>query len=108
MKEFEVNTHRNKTRELLLLRQKGTVENYKKKFEQLVYHIKLFDNTMSDTMLVTQFILGLKEEIKAVVEIHMPENVSQAAAYALVQEGILERASSFKRGYQKGGQWKDH
>jgi hypothetical protein len=46
------------------LRQTGSVLEYKTHFEKLVYHIKLFDKAISDTSLVTQFVLGLKWELR--------------------------------------------
>jgi hypothetical protein len=58
--EFEVNTHRVKTMELLNLKQTSSIEDYKQQFDQLVYHIRLYDGNISDTMLVSQFLLGLK------------------------------------------------
>jgi hypothetical protein len=36
------------------------VGDFKQQFEDLVYHIRLFDKSISDTFLVTQFMLGLK------------------------------------------------
>lgn len=42
-------------------------------------------------MLVTRFILGLKDEIRPAVEIQLPTTVAMAATYALVQEGVLDR-----------------
>jgi hypothetical protein len=62
--EFEVNTHRVKTMALLNLRQTGSVEEYKNKFDQLVYNIRLYDSHISETMLVSQFLLGLKKELR--------------------------------------------
>ena len=56
-------------RELLVLRQTGTVQEYRSMFNQLVYQVRLYEGGLSDTMLVTQFVLGLKEEIRAAVEI---------------------------------------
>jgi hypothetical protein len=53
--EFEVDTHRAKTMELLNLRQTGSLEEYKRQFEQLVYHIRLSDNSLSTTMLLHSF-----------------------------------------------------
>jgi hypothetical protein len=50
---FEVNTHRVKMMELLNLCQTGSVEYYKLKFDQLVYHILQYDNSLSETMLVS-------------------------------------------------------
>jgi hypothetical protein len=56
--EFENDTHRTKTMELLSLRQLGYVEEYRKQF----------DTSLSATMLTAQFIMGLKEELRLPVE----------------------------------------
>jgi hypothetical protein len=66
--EFEVDTHRAKTMELLVLNQTGSVEDYGRSFEKLVYAIRLYDNSLSNTMLTSQFILGLKDELRSQVE----------------------------------------
>jgi hypothetical protein len=78
-KEFEVNTHRIKTMEPLNLRQTGSVEEYKNQFDQLVYHILLYDNNISETILVSQFLMGLKDDLRLAVEMHLPYSVSRAA-----------------------------
>jgi hypothetical protein len=88
---FEVNTHRVKTIELLNLHQTGSVEDYKLKFDQLVYHILLYDNSLSETMLVSQFLLGLKEDLRQAVEMHLPDTVAQVATLADVQEHLNEK-----------------
>jgi hypothetical protein len=84
LREFEVNTHRIKTMELLNLRQNGSVEEYKNRFEQLVYHILLYDTSLSETMLVSQFLLGLKEDLRYSIEMHLPTTVPQIATLAAV------------------------
>jgi hypothetical protein len=58
-KEFEVNAHRVKTIALLNLRQTCFVQDYKQQFDQLIYHIRLYDHSISGTMLTSQFLLGL-------------------------------------------------
>jgi hypothetical protein len=83
-REFQVNTHRIKTMELLNLRQNGSVEEYKNRFEQLVYHILLYDTSLSETMLVSQFLLGLKEDLRYSIEMHLPTTVPQIATLAAV------------------------
>lgn len=67
LSEFETNTHSNKMREMLQLKQTGTVEKYKKDFDRLVYHIRLYDRNIGEMLLVTQFVLGLKDELRAAV-----------------------------------------
>jgi hypothetical protein len=61
--EFKVNSHRVKTRELRNLKQASSVEDYKQQFEQLVYQIRLYDHHISEIVLVSQFLLGLKEDL---------------------------------------------
>lgn len=63
LQKFDVNMHRNCLRGLLLFKQTETVQQYRTLFNQLVYQVRLYDSTISETMLVTKFVLGLKEEI---------------------------------------------
>ena len=91
MSEFDVNVHRNKMKELMMLKQTGTVTEYKREFSQLTYQLLLYENSVSDTFLVTRFVLGLKEELRAAVELQLPATVSEAAIYAGIQEDILSR-----------------
>ncbi|KAK3151411.1 hypothetical protein QOZ80_3AG0245520 [Eleusine coracana subsp. coracana] len=93
--EFEVNTHHNKLMELLSIHQTGPVEEYKKQFEQLMYHVKLYDNRLSEPLLVAQFILGLKDELRALVEVKVPDTVSKAAQLAVLHEAVIERQKKF-------------
>ena len=64
---------------------------YKQSFEQLVYSIRLYDKTISEPFLISQFVLGLKEELRAAVEIQLPDTVTKAATLAAIQEGLLLR-----------------
>jgi hypothetical protein len=75
--EFEVNAHKMKTMKILKLRQIGSIEEYKDQFDQLVYHIMLYDNNIRETMLVSHFLLGLKAELRQ-------STLSQAATLAAV------------------------
>lgn len=65
------------------------MELYKQQFLQLVYTVRLYEPALSDTFLVTRFIMGLKEELRNVMELQMPTTVQLAAMYAFVQEGLL-------------------
>jgi hypothetical protein len=91
-REFEVNTHRVKTMELLNLKQTGTVEEYKNHFDQLVYHILLYGHSISEIMLVSHILLGLKDELRQPVEMHLPNTLSQAATLASVQKHLSDRS----------------
>lgn len=89
--EFDCNVHRNKMKELMLLKQSGSVTEYQREFSQLVYRLLLYEQSVSDTFLVTRFLMGLKEEIRGAVEIQLPNIVSEAAAYAVIQEEVVGR-----------------
>lgn len=84
--------------ELLTLKQSDSIEDYRKQFEQLVYHIKLFDRTVSETFLVSQFVLGLKDELRSAVDMQLPNTMVKAATLAAVQESLLGRN---KKSYSK-------
>lgn len=77
--------------ELLSICQTGSVELYWQSFEQLIYHIRLYDSSISETLLVTQFLLGLREDIHSVVELHLPATFAHAAQLASLQEAVIER-----------------
>jgi hypothetical protein len=64
VREFEVDTHRVNTMELLNPRQTRSVEEYRRTFEQRVYNIRLYDSSLSEVILTSQFILGLKDDIQ--------------------------------------------
>jgi hypothetical protein len=67
------------------------MEDYKNQFDKLVYHILLYDTSISETMLVPQFLLGLKDELRHSIEIHLSASVSQAATLVAVQEHLNEK-----------------
>ena len=83
------------------MKQLDTIEEYKQQFLQLVCTVKLYGPTISDTLLVTRFIMGLKEELRATVEMQIPTSVQLAALYASVQEGLLLQQKIGKPTYAK-------
>jgi hypothetical protein len=84
LSEFEVDNHCSKTMELLNLKQTSTMEEYCRSFEQLVYHIKLYDSSLSSTMLIAHFLLGLKQELRFPVEMQLPYSVARVAILASI------------------------
>lgn len=67
----------------------------------MTYQLLLYEISVSDTLVVTRFVLGLKEELSAAAEIQLPSTVSEAATYALVQEDILSRTRTTRTPYTK-------
>ena len=72
------------------LRQTGSVADYHAKFEQFVHSILLYNDSYDDVYLVTRFLGGLKEDIRAPIALHRPKDVDIASALALLQEEELE------------------
>lgn len=68
LQKFYMNVHRTCMRDLLVLKQQGSVE-YCSQFNQLVYQVRLYEGVVSETMLVKHSILDLKEEIRHAVEL---------------------------------------
>jgi hypothetical protein len=94
--EFDTDTHRVKMKELLQLKQSGTVADYRRQFDRLVYNIKLYDPAIGGIMLVTQFVLGLRDDIRALVEAQLPDTVQRATLLAQVHEGLIETKNAAK------------
>lgn len=63
IEEFECETEHETTFALQTFTQTDSVADYKKAFDSLVYQVRLFDLAYGGIMLVTRFMLGLKEEI---------------------------------------------
>lgn len=57
---------------MLELQQTGTVEVYVAAFEDLQFQISMYDQGMGDTYFISQFIKGLKPEIRFPVQGQVP------------------------------------
>jgi hypothetical protein len=71
---------------LLQLRQTGTVFEYRMTFEACMYHLLSLDATLNPRFFVTQFVLGLKDELRVLVRLQAPTSVTRAVALARIQE----------------------
>jgi hypothetical protein len=56
-----------------------------------VHHIRLYDNSQSNTKMTAQFILRLKEDFKFLVEMQLPDSVDKAVVPASIYEKLLEK-----------------
>lgn len=77
--------------ELLTLKQRVTVQEYHRQFEELMYKISGHNPYYDELFFVTQFIKGLKAEIRGMVESQLPETVSRAVVLAKVQQDLSSR-----------------
>uniref|UniRef100_A0ACD5YMY1 Uncharacterized protein n=1 Tax=Avena sativa TaxID=4498 RepID=A0ACD5YMY1_AVESA len=89
---FGPDDYQKKLRALMELRQEGTVGEYRDQFEELMCHVMSFDHGMGTVFQVTMFLMGLRQEISAVVRLHRPKSVDDAAELAMLQEEVLEDA----------------
>jgi hypothetical protein len=68
------------------------VEEYQVQFEELSYQIAIQNPHYDEQFYVSQFIKGLKHEIRAAVESQVPETIERASLLALVQQEVLAEA----------------
>ncbi|KAA8550859.1 hypothetical protein F0562_002543 [Nyssa sinensis] len=83
--------------QLTKLRQISTIKTYQEKFEELANKT----NGLSEEFLVSCFVSGLKDEIKAGVQMFRPKNVFQAMGLARLQEETIEALAKKNRVYSK-------
>jgi hypothetical protein len=82
--EFECQMH-----QLLQLKQMGTVVEYRLQFEKLMYQLLALDPALSPKFFITQFVLGLKSELRAFVRAQTPSSLTRATVLARIQEEEL-------------------
>lgn len=86
--------------ELLALRQTGTVEEYTATFQALQYDITMHNNHYEELFFASKYVAGLKDEIRAVVEPHVPTIVDRAVVIARIQQRTIERnKKKYSRNY---------
>lgn len=83
--EFESTMHN-----LLQLRQAGTVAEYRQQFEVYMYSLLALDASLSSKFFVTQFLLVLKDELRASVCLQAPTSITRATVFARIQEEELD------------------
>lgn len=71
---------------LLQLKQTGTVSEYRKSFEECMYHLIALDAALSPRWFVSQFVFGLRDDIRCAVRLQGPTSITRAASLARIQE----------------------
>lgn len=61
---------------LLQLKQTGSVQEYKQQFETSMYHLLSLDPSLSPKFFVSQFLLGLKDELRLGVRLQSPTSIT--------------------------------
>jgi hypothetical protein len=86
--QFGVHDHRQFMTDLLALKQTGLVSEYCTKFQELVYKLSGHNPYYDDTFFVSQFLKGLKAEIRLPVASQIPETLDRAILLAHVQQDL--------------------
>lgn len=90
---FGANAFENATGELTKLRQNSTVRAYQKRFEELANRT----TGLIEEFFVNCFLSGLREDIKAGVQMFQPKTISQAIGLARLQEENTEAINRHAR-----------
>jgi hypothetical protein len=78
--------------DLLELKQTGTVEDYTSKFQNLQYGVAMHNAHYDDMFFTQHYIMGLRDDIRGMVEAQMPTTVLKASTLAKVQQMVLEHS----------------
>jgi hypothetical protein len=90
--EFGADDKRRSIKALLALKQTSTVEAYQKEFQTLIYQVSMYNPNYDEQFFISQFIKGLKAELRGTVESQVPETLERAFLLARVQQEVLEEA----------------
>lgn len=72
------------------LRQSGSVLEYRRAFEEIMYQLISLDSSLNTKFFVSKFVLGLKDELRTAVRLQAPSSVTRAVSLARIQEEELE------------------
>lgn len=86
LEEFGADEYDSQLSKLLQLKQTGSVAEYKQQFETVMYHLTALDPSLNSWWFVTQFMLGLRDDIRCAVRLQAPCSVTRAASLARIQE----------------------
>jgi len=84
--QFGSDDYRAALDELLMLKQKGTVEEYASEFASLQFQISMHNSGYVELFFVTQFIKGLRDDIQTAVQLQLPDKVNKAILLAKIQK----------------------
>jgi hypothetical protein len=88
--EFGQDEYDGQMSKLMQLRQTGTVAEYRQSFEDCMYHLLVVDETLSSRWFVSQFVFGLRDDIRAAVRLQAPTSIARATSLARIQEEEVE------------------
>lgn len=87
---YDKNQYQIQLRQLQALKQTDSVTTYHSQFEELSHGILRYNPSYDEPFFVTQFLGGLKEEIRSAIALHRPKTMQDASELAMLQELELE------------------
>jgi hypothetical protein len=100
--KFGATDHMQFMKKWLALKQTTTVADYKQQFDTLMYQACMHNPHYDEPLFVSQFVKGLKPELRGLVEAQLPEIVDRAALLAEVHQDILARANPWTQRVVRG------
>jgi len=89
--EFGSDDFKSAMNDLLELKQIGTVEEYTTQFHNLQFDITMHNPHYDEMFFTPQYVRGLKDEIRSMVEPQMPTIVQKASILAKIQQKLVDR-----------------
>ncbi|KAL4378560.1 hypothetical protein GQ457_02G035680 [Hibiscus cannabinus] len=84
------------------LLQKGSVDDYQEKFEELKPYMLQHNPHLDEDYFVSSFVSGIKEEIKHRVRVHEPKSLKEASRQAKLHELAMKVEHKKLKYYQRG------
>jgi hypothetical protein len=91
VEQFGSQDYNSAINDLLDLKQTASVEEYISEFTDPQFQVSMHNSGLEDVFFISQFIRGLKPEIRDVVQFQMPATMIKAAMLAKIQQQVLER-----------------
>jgi hypothetical protein len=90
VEEFGQDEYDGQMSKLMQLKQTSTVSEYRHTFEDCMYHLLAVDESLSTRWFVSQFVFGLRDDIRAAVRLQAPTSIARASSLARIQEEEAE------------------
>jgi hypothetical protein len=90
LEEFGQDEYDGQMSKIMQLRKTGTVSEYRQQFEDCMYHLLAVDESLSTRWFVSEFMFGLRDDIRAAVHLQAPLSIALAASLVRIQEEEAE------------------
>jgi hypothetical protein len=88
--KFGKDDYRKALTELLELKQTGLVDKYFYEFQELQFQLCMHNERYDDLFFASQFVNGLKEDLKYTVQAQVLDIIERAVSLAKIQQKIVE------------------